>query len=215
MLNKLMKLKNKKGFTLVELIVVIAIIAILTAIIVPLVGRYSAQATYTTLQDAAQTVSNNTNTVISDVTMMGSVYGPGYITGTKSNSTGSNSFTVTVYSGTTEIGKSTTGTAATAASPHTQIGEDLAAKLWTSLNNALPANCIFYVKVAKNTVEGVCYSTAEKELSKLPTADTAKVTKINEFTDAYQYNTNPIGVSGCYKNAAAAETSAPAPTPAT
>ena len=51
MLNKIRKLREKKGFTLVELIVVIAIIAILTAVLVPLIGNWTQQAAYTTLQD--------------------------------------------------------------------------------------------------------------------------------------------------------------------
>ena len=42
MLNKLMK--NKKGFTLIELIVVIAILGILAAVLVPSIGNYVTKA---------------------------------------------------------------------------------------------------------------------------------------------------------------------------
>lgn len=132
MLNKLRKLKEKKGFTLVELIVVIAIIAILTAVIVPLVGRYSAQATYTTLQDAAKTVSNNTNTVISDVTMMGSVINGVTFTGSKSG-----------------------GSLTLSGAP----GGDFDTKLIASLQDALPDGASFQVEISTNTVAGVVYTT--------------------------------------------------------
>lgn len=55
-------IKNKKGFTLVELIVVIAIIAILTAVLVPIIGNYTATAAQNTAQqcagEAKTTISN-------------------------------------------------------------------------------------------------------------------------------------------------------------
>lgn len=44
MLNKLLKLKNKKGFTMIEMIVVLVIIAILAAISVPAMIGYVQQA---------------------------------------------------------------------------------------------------------------------------------------------------------------------------
>lgn len=43
-MNKLLKLKNKRGFTLIELIVVIAVIAILAAILLPQFTGFSENA---------------------------------------------------------------------------------------------------------------------------------------------------------------------------
>lgn len=173
MLNKLRKLREKKGFTLVELIVVIAIIAILTAVIVPLVGRYSAQATYTTLQDAAKTISNNTNTVISDVTMMGSVINNVSVTGTKSG-------------GTLTIADVSPGT----------TPQDFKDKLQNSLQDALPDGAAFVVNITTNTVGGVRYTTSES----LANLSSGTISSVSGFTDAYQLTvsgaTTPVGVAG-------------------
>lgn len=166
MLNKLRKLREKKGFTLVELIVVIAIIAILTAVIVPLVGRYSAQATYTTLQDAAKTISNNTNTVISDVTMMGSVINNVQITGSKSGGT----LTCAYVTGT--------------------IPTDFKTKLEASLQDAVPNGASFHIWVSTNTVAGVAYTTTAGVTL------TTTATKVTGFQDAYEIGGAPVGVAG-------------------
>ena len=171
MLNKIRKLKEKKGFTLVELIVVIAIIAILTAVIVPLVGRYSAQATYTTLQDAAKTISNNTNTVISDVTMMGSVMSGNIFQGEKSGS--SISFTDVV------------GT----------LTDDFKDKLEASLKDAIPDGAKFVVEVSTNTVAGVIY-TRTSTVALYSGTTVATATKNSNFTDAYEIGSDPVGVAG-------------------
>ncbi|MBD5116224.1 MAG: prepilin-type N-terminal cleavage/methylation domain-containing protein [Ruminococcaceae bacterium] len=172
MLNKIRKLKEKKGFTLVELIVVIAIIAILTAVIVPLVGRYSAQATYTTLQDAAKTVSNNTNTVISDVTMMGSVMSNLNVTGSKSG----NSLTIHVLDASDNNVDADHG--------------DFITKLTNSLQDAVPNGATFRVEISTNTVAGVAYTTtAGVDL-------TTAATPVSGFTEAYQIGSAPVGVAG-------------------
>lgn len=141
MLNKIRKLKKKKGFTLVELITVIAIIVILTAVIVPVVGRYSAQATYTTLQDAAKTISNNTNAVIADITAEGSVIQSVEIEGAKTGG----SLNCRYKTGT--------------------MPADFKQKLEASLQDTVPNGVQFVVEISGNTVAGVVYTTNGADLT--------------------------------------------------
>jgi type IV pilus assembly protein PilA len=55
-----MKLRNKKGFTLIELIVVIAILGILAIIAVPRLGGFSESAKIATDKEAAAVTANAT-----------------------------------------------------------------------------------------------------------------------------------------------------------
>lgn len=193
MLNKLMKLKNKKGFTLVELIVVIAIIAILTAIIVPLVGRYSAQARYTTLNDAATTVSNSINNGLSDANQIGVIPSSvKSITGKKDATSGK--FEVTVGAA---IASSTNGTLTEA--PNGSEAEKRAAnRICAALAEALPNGATFFASIATSTVSGVIYSADSANAA--PTAEpTAAYTTVAGFDNAYADSAgHAFGLSGKY-----------------
>lgn len=174
MLNRIRKMREKKGFTLVELIVVIAIIAILTAVIVPLVGRYAAQATYSTVQDAAKTISTSTSTVVADATMMGTVIPDAIFGGWK-----------------TGDALEFTDTIPTQGSFNT--------KLEAALETAVPNGAVFRISIKGNAVEGVMYSTSltaeEDSVALLVGAD---VDDDGNFEEAHTLSDNPVGVAGNY-----------------
>ena len=188
MIKMIQKLKNKKGFTLVELIVVIAIIAILTAVIVPLIARYSAQARYTTLMDAAQTISNSANNAMSDANQQGVVT----VTNFSGSKTG-NTLTIKSSADTTGIttGKESDGSYSKDANKRAEQ------KLWEALSTTLPDGCNFYVQVKSSAVEGVIYTTEQG----LTVSASTTIVKLTDFDNAYATaatNGKAIGVSGCF-----------------
>lgn len=190
MLNKIRKLQNKKGFTLVELIVVIAIIAILTAVIVPLVGRYSAQATYTTLQDGAQTISTNVATCLSDATKNGTVLKLNGVTGTKASGT----LTITLYDA--------TNTAVTPAAGSQEA--KLVTAIQESLGTAVDNGGSFTAKFKKNAVEAVIYRKSGDSVADNNYLTTApSVTADTDFEEAYLLGSAAVGVQGAWKVASA------------
>ena len=188
MLNKIRKLREKKGFTLVELIVVIAIIAILTAVLVPLIGNWTQQAAYTTLQDGAQTISNSVNNAISKVMMGGAPLTMKAITGSKSGT----SLTVTVYSD-----ESCADDKKMTDDNSTKVGNEVVAMLGATMSD----NSAFVAIVNNGAVTGVIYVTNSTTPPSAPADDdiATTITAVSGFDNAYTMSTNPVGVSGKFK----------------
>lgn len=186
MLNKIRKLRAKKGFTLVELIVVIAIIAILTAVLVPLVGNYVQQAAYTTLMDAAQTISNTGNNALANYSATGKVCNVSAITGTKSED---KDLIVKIFID-DEGGKKKEDT------NKTTISEEMV----NTLKNTVPSTCAFYIAVDNGAVEGVVYVNDKNEIAQGKTKD-AGIDGKDFFQNSKdgKVDGSAIGVSGIYK----------------
>lgn len=190
MLYKIGKLREKKGFTLVELIVVIAIIAILTAVLVPLINNWSQQAAYAMLNDGAQTVSNVVNDAIAKFVAGGEplVSHVDTVTGVKT-SAAAGSLEVTIG---TAVGKST-DTVTDADSAEKKIAVEIA----KMLDATLTTPCAFTAALSNGAVAGVVYSTSQ---SAAPTDDEIDNIESVESFGGYEIDGyGAVGVSGQYK----------------
>ena len=101
MIKKLQALKKKKGFTLVELIVVIAIIGVLAAILVPTMLGYVTSSRVTSANSTAASIKNNVDTFLTNA----DTAGYGMLKGSANNS----EISITVSSGTWTVTNPTTG----------------------------------------------------------------------------------------------------------
>lgn len=191
MIGRIQKLKSKKGFTLVELIVVIAIIAILTAVIVPLVGRYSAQARYTTLNDTAQTIANSANSAVADANQIGVI--------TSATITGEKTGGALTFSGGTGSDITQPATNDVDTNSGDTAGARFGKRFYASLLNALHDDCSFVVVISNSSVESVVYAG-----SKLKSGEdlTGKIITVPGYDYAYALadaSDNPgtaVGVMG-------------------
>lgn len=203
MVNKIQMLRERKGFTLVELIVVIAIIVILTAVLIPLVNRHAAQAAYTVAQDTAKAISDNTNTILGAASVKyASPLGNSVIIGEKQNG----AFTVSVYpamagDGTNikaDLSDPTAAVSVNAGYDELSVAdknslspaETVARQLHDAFKDPLSSNDFFFVSVENNSVKGVEYS----RLFNFNSGKTSvTVDKNDDFSEAYDYTVDGNG----------------------
>ena len=201
MTNSTYDLKNKKGFTLVELIVVIAIITILTSVMIPLIARYSAQASYTTLQDAARTISDSANNAIADGNQLDAI-NITMIEGTRQDG----ELGVTLYyDGMAKAVATLSKDGIAEVLEDESVGNNgekrAAERLCTSLASAIPNNCAFVISVSQSAVSGVIFTNTTSDIPDVPNGSTVVIGAVDGFDNAYAYDDGEgeaIGVSGQY-----------------
>lgn len=200
MTNLIHKLKAKKGFTLVELIVVIAIIAILTAVIIPIIARYAAQGQYTVLQDTANTISDSASSAITDGNQL-DIINITRIEGVRTNG----ELEITLRYDDTEKATATIskdGIAEEATGDGNNGEKRTAERLCDTLATTLPDNCAFIIDVSNSAVTGVIYTNKSADVSDL---ENAEIGIVEGFDKAYadeEGKGEAVGVSGKYIPAA-------------
>lgn len=157
MIKKLQKLKAKKGFTLVELIVVIAIIGVLAAILIPTMLGFVTNSRVTSANTTASELQKQINQFLTDADTAG--YGP--LKGTASTeidiAVSNGTWTVTISDTTAfKTGNSITWSAsATGTAGATKVGvQDATALLAINLADLFPSLSNGAAKA--NVISGSC-----------------------------------------------------------
>ena len=167
MIKKLQSLKKKKGFTLVELIVVIAIIGVLAAILVPTMLGYVTSSRVTSANSTAASIKNNVDSFLTAC----DTAGYGMLKGSGNNST----ITITVTAGSWTVTNPTTA-AFKNGNGKTWAGSGTGSAGATKVGEAAPET-LLAIELADlfpeiNTASMVIYVEGGKTLAVAYTADT-------------------------------------------
>ena len=200
MIKKLQSLKKKKGFTRVELIVVIAIIGVLAAILVPTMLGYVTSSRVTSVNSTAASVKNNVGTFLTNADTAGY--------GMKQANTVIDALDITVTNGTWACTAATAGnyktgstitwgagaTGVVANSP-SKSGVTRAEPLLTiELANLIPSlqNAAMHIEMKAGTCSAVAYT--EDQNTAIATTDMPGITA-GEFASTFAWDTKTAGIA--------------------
>lgn len=200
MIKKLQSLKKKKGFTLVELIVVIAIIGVLAAILVPTMLGYVTSSRVTSVNSTAASIKNNVGTFLTNADTAGY--------GMKQANSAIDTLDITVTAGkwactaaaTANYKTGSTITWGTAASNveanvTSKSGVTSAEELLTiELANLFPSlqNAAIHVVMKAGTCTAVAYT--EDQNTAIATTDMPAVNN-GEFASTFAWDTKTAGIA--------------------
>lgn len=200
MIKKLQSLKKKKGFTLVELIVVIAIIGVLAAILVPTMLGYVTSSRVTSVNSTAASVKNNVGTFLTNADTAGY--------GMKQANTVIDSLDITVTSGTWACTAATAanyktgstitwgaGATGVVANSTSKSGVTSAETLLTiELANLFPSlqNAAIHIEMKAGTCSAVAYT--EDQNTAIATTDMPTITS-GEFATTFAWDTKTAGIA--------------------
>ncbi len=155
MIEKIRKMKNEKGFTLVELIVVLVILAILAALLIPALTGYIDKANKEKVVAETRTVTMAAQTIVSEA------YGQGKL----SNADGSLNTTDVTYDAIKKLAeaKDTWTFNVYVSKADGKVGQVQAVQLWDGTYGCLYIDGAYYLKgeTAPATVDGATIPTTE------------------------------------------------------
>ena len=200
MIKKLQSLKKKKGFTLVELIVVIAIIGVLAAILVPTMLGYVTSSRVTSVNSTAASIKNNVGTFLTNADTAGY--------GMKQANTVIDALDITVTSGTWACTAATAanyktgstitwgaGATGVIANSTSKSGVTSAETLLTiELANLFPSlqNAAIHIEMKAGTCSAVAYT--EDQNTAIATTDMPGITA-GEFATTFAWDTKTAGIA--------------------